>query len=157
MPAAAAAWACSKALPWFWLPSVTSTIRRAASSGNMALASFKAAAMFVAWASNRVSMRSHIATSSSQRGPLDGGVTAEDDHAGAVLVVAMGADLVADVVDHCRSLLLRNAERLVQQVDHGQIVASADHLHFGRGEDQEHDDEHPRSHRKPAAHVPQSG
>ena len=88
---------------------------------------------------------------------LDRGVAAEDDHARAVLVAAMGVDFVADVLDHRRAFLLRDAQRLVQQVEHREMVVAPHDLHVGRRHDQQHDHQRAEQQGQPAPHAAQAG
>ena len=111
--------------------------------------------MFVACGSNEAFDRiAHLQVVVEGR-ELDGGVAAEDDHAGAVLVAAMGVDFVADVLDHRRAFPLRDAQRLVQQVEDRQMIVAAHDLQIGRRHDQEHDDERAEQQGDPTPHAAQ--
>ena len=88
---------------------------------------------------------------------FDGGLAAEDDHPGAVLVAAMGVDFVLDVLDHRLALCFRDAQRLVQQVDDRQMVVAPHDLQVGRRHRQQRDHERAEQQGQPAPHAAQPG
>ena len=74
---------------------------------------------------------------------FDVGIAAKDDQRRSIAsrVVAMLADRVLDVFDHRLALSLRDAGRLVQQIDHGHPVAGPQELHLGQGQDDQQEDQ----------------
>ena len=114
------------ALPRFWLPSVTRTIRLAASYGKIALARWIAVARSVYSGSSRLSTLRVQRLVDVDRRHLDLGVAAEHDHGEAVAARrrrAAARSTRLTYVDHRLPLVGGNAERLVEQVDDRQPVA----------------------------------
>jgi hypothetical protein len=77
----------------------------------------------------------------------------------ALFVLALLADRGVDIANHRSAAGLRDAQRLVEQVDDRQPVARALVLHFGkRGDDQQYDEraKRQRHHPPPAAQAAQA-
>ena len=96
-----------------------------------------------------------------QRGQLHRRVAAEDDYAHAVAPLPVFLDGPIHRPNHPPPLLLRDAKRLVQQVDDRHLVAVADQLRLAQSQHQQ--GEHPAAqqqrqpspHRSQRAQVPQ--
>ena len=135
------------ASPRFSLPSLTITIRLAASSGNDAWASFIAAGQVRVLGIERGSRSARGTCTSSSNGGISMAASRPKTITPArSSSLAVFADRLVDVLDHRLASRAGDAQRLVQQIDHRQPVAGPHHLHLGQREDQQ--DEHERSGRR---------
>jgi len=67
---------------------------------------------------------------------FDGCLASKDDHSRVVFLAAVPGDLSIHIVQHGPPLVLGNALRLIEQIEHRHPVRGLHHLHLGHGQDQ---------------------